>query len=238
MRRISLYLLICLLPAACTLQQTPVRTLQTTIPAADISSLALEVNVGAVTITPSADSLVHVSVGLKHNNSFFGIFNTGGNAAIKAAALTQESSNGVLKLGIRYPSNTDAGGVSEDWTLAVPAGMHISSHLNVGKLQVSGLSGGVEADLNIGKVALDLPSGAIKVSVNIGKITAVADTLNYGPVNLAASVGDAALRVNGKPAGDRQQQGSGKNVHYQGQGQEPISLSVNTGKVALDLKGK
>ena len=238
MRRMPLYLLICLLPAACTFQEKPVRTLQATIPAAGITTLALNINIGTVTITPSTDSQVHVSIGFKHANSFFGIFSMGGSDAIKAATLNQETSNGVLKLGMHYPANTDAGGVSEHWTLAVPAGMHINSRLNVGELQVSGISGGVEAELNIGKVSLDLPGGAIKVSVDIGKIMVTADMLNYGPVSLATTVGNATLRVNGNPAGNQQRSGSGSNVSYQGSGKDAISLTVNTGKVALELKGK
>lgn len=238
MRRLPLYLLTCLLLAACSLQEKPVRTLQTTVPAAGLSSLALNINIGAVTVTPSTDSLVHVSVGLKHSNSFFGIFSMGGNNAINGATLSHETANGVLKLGVQYPTNADAGGVSEYWTLAVPASMHIRSQFNVGKLQVSGITGGVEANMNVGKVALDLPSGAMRVSINVGKISAVAKTLNYGPVSLVASVGDALLRVNGSPAGTQQQSGSGHRVSYQGKGKDAIDLSVNTGKVELDLKGQ
>jgi len=238
MRRIALCLLILLPLTACSLQEKPVRTLEAVVPAAGVSTLALGVNIGAVTITPSTDSEVHVSVGLKPSNSFLGIFSMGGEDAIKGAVINQVSSNGALKLSLQYPANTDASGVNEYWTLAVPVGMHISSDINVGKLQVSGVTGGVEANLNVGKVALDLPSGSMKVSINVGKINAQAATLNYAQVTLGADVGDTQLLVNGVSAGNLEKSGAGTHVSYQGHGQDAIRLTVNTGKVALALNGK
>ncbi len=238
MRRIAMCLLILLPLAACTVEEKPVRTLETVVPAAGIATLALGVNIGAVTVTPSRDAEVHVSVGLKPSNSFLGIFSMGGEDAIKAAVINQTSTNGALKLSLQYPANTDASGVNEYWTLAVPVGVHISSDINVGKLQVSGISGGVEANLNVGKVTLDLPSGAMKISINVGKINAEAHTLNYSDVNLVAGVGDAQLLINGVSAGNTEKAGAGNHVSYQGHGQDAISLRVNTGKVALTLNGK
>jgi hypothetical protein len=238
MRRIALYLLILLPLTACTIQEKPVRTLEAVVPATGITTLALGVNIGAVVVTSSTDSQLHVSVGLRPSNSFFGIFSMGGEDAIKGAAISQSSSDGVLKLSLQYPANTDASGVNEYWTLAVPVGMHISSDINVGKLEVNGTTGGVEANLNVGKVALDLPSGAIKVAINVGKINAVAHTLNYATVSLGASVGDVQLQVNGVSAGDHEKAGAGNHITYHGHGQEAISLTVNTGKVVLALDGK
>lgn len=238
MRRAAVLLLLLLPLVACSLQEQPVRTLVAVVPAAGVSAVALGVNIGAVTIMPSKDAEVHVSVGLRPSNSFLGIFSMGGEDAIKAAAINQASANGVLKLSMRYPTNTDASGVNEYWTVAVPAGIHVSSDISVGKLQISGISGGIEANLNVGKVTLDLPSGAIKVSINVGKINAQSHTLNYGDVTLGADVGDANLRVNGMSAGNLEKTGSGTRVSFQGHGQDAISLTVNTGKIALALNGK
>jgi hypothetical protein len=238
MRRIVLCLLILLPLYACSIQEKPVRTLEAMIPATGITTLAMGVNIGSVVVTPSTDSRVHVSVGLRPSNSFFGIFSMGGEDAIKAAVINQVSSNGTLRLNLQYPTNTDASGINEYWALAVPAGMHISSDINVGKLEVNGTTGGVEANLNVGKATLDLSSGAIKISINVGKINAMAHTLNYASVKLGADVGDAQLLINGMPAGNTDKSGGGAHVSYQGHGQDAISLTVNTGKVALALTGK
>jgi hypothetical protein len=238
MRRIALVLLLLLPLVACSVQEKPARALEAVVAASGISALALGVNIGSVIITPSDDASVHVSVGLRPSNSFLGIFSMGGEDAIKAAAISQASVNGILKLSMHYPSNTDASGVNEYWTVAVPAGLHISSNISVGKLQISGITGGVDANLNVGKVTLDLPSGAMRVSVNVGKIDARAQTVNYGNVTLGADVGNATLDVNGMPVGDTEKSGSGNHVSYQGHGQDAINLKVNTGKIALSLNGK
>ncbi len=239
MRRAAVLLLFLLPLAACSLQEQPVRTLVAVTPAAGISAVALGVNIGAVTIMPSKDAEVHVSVGLRPSNSFLGVFSMGGEHAIKAAVINQASADGVLKLSMRYPANTDASGVNEYWTVAVPAGMHVSSDINVGKLRISGISGGVEANLNVGKVTLDLPSGPMKVSVNVGKINAQAHTLNYGKVSVSADVGDYSLEVNGVSTGNQEKTSPGNHrLSYQGHGQDAISLTVSTGKVTLALSGK
>jgi hypothetical protein len=204
------------------------------VPVSGMSVLALGVNIGDVTVTPSRDADVHVTVGLQHSNSLLGIFSLGGESAIKSAVISQASADGILKLSIHYPANADAGGVSESWHVEVPVGMHVSSDINVGKLQVTGTTGGVEASLNVGKVALDVPSGAMKVSVNVGKIEARAHTLNYGQVSVGADVGDYQLTVNGVPAGKAEN----KRLTYRGHGTDDISLTVSTGKVMLALNGK
>ncbi|MHB8424318.1 MAG: hypothetical protein ACYDB9_04060 [Gammaproteobacteria bacterium] len=235
MRHVAV-LLLCLSPlAGCSVQPPPARTLEMMLPGSGVSGLALAANVGAVTITPSRDAGVHVTVALRPSQSFLGIISFGGQDAIKAATISHAVSDGVLKLAMQYPGNTHAGDVEEHWTVAVPPGLHINSHINVGKLQVSGITGGVEAALNVGKVVLDLPSGAMKVSANVGKIEARAHTLNYGNVTLNADVGDAQLKVNGASAGDREKAGAGSQVSYRGHGHDAIRLTVNTGKISLAL---
>ncbi len=237
MRRNAVFFLLLLPLAACSVQQQPARTLEMVLPGSGVSGLALAANVGAVTIAPSRDARVHVNVALRPSKSFLGIISFGGQDAIRAAAIRHAVSDGVLKLAMQYPRNTHAGDVEEHWTLAIPPSLHVNSHINVGKLQVSGIAGGVEASLNVGKVVLYLPGGAMKVSANVGKIEAQAHTLNYGDVTLNADVGDAQLKVNGVPAGDLEKAGAGSRVSYRGHGHDTISLVVNTGKVSLALGG-
>ncbi len=235
MRRNAVLFLLLLPLAACSVQQQPARTLEMELPGSGVSGLTLTANIGAVTITPSRDASVHVTVALRPSKSFMGIISFGGQDAIKAAAIRHAVSDGVLKLAMQYPGNTHAGDVEERWTVAVPPGLHINTHINIGKLQVSGITGGVDADLNVGKVMLDLPGGAMKVSANVGKIKARTHTLNYGNVTLNADVGDAQLKVNGASAGDREKAGADSQVSYRGHGHDTIRLTVNTGKISLAL---
>ncbi|MGA9852414.1 MAG: hypothetical protein WBR15_05725 [Gammaproteobacteria bacterium] len=235
MRRIAVLLPLLLL-AACSVQQRPVRTLETVLSATGVSVLNLTVNIGEVTITPSSDSNVHVSVGLAPSNNFFGLFtDSNSENAARGASLGHALNNGTLKLGVQYPANADASGISEHWIVAVPASVHINSHVSIGKLDVSGITGGVEADMNVGKVQLDVPGGVLKITTNVGKIQAVAHTLNYSDVTLGASVGSTTLTVDGVPMGTHQKAGAGDTLNYKGGGKDTINLQVNTGKVDVTL---
>lgn len=236
MRRLVLMLVLVVI-AGCS-SRGPVRTLEAVVPANGASTLDLTANIGAVDITPSPDANVHVSIAFQPPTSFFGLFISNASLrAIQAASLSHSLEQGTLKLTAQYPANADANGVNEHWSVAMPASLHFNSHLSIGKINASGIAGGVEADLNVGKVQLDVPGGPLKITANVGKIQATVHSVDYGDVNLGANVGEVALSVNGSPAGEHQKVGAGDSLSYKGGGKNTISLQVNTGKVALDLTG-
>ncbi|MGH8370697.1 MAG: hypothetical protein ACRESC_06915 [Gammaproteobacteria bacterium] len=228
------------MPLAACAPQRESRTLETALPAGGITSLITHANIGSVTIAPSTDATVHVSVTLTPSSHFFWEIFTHSKtpAAIRAATITHTLAKGALDLSMQYPTDKDASDVDEDWTIAVPASVHVQSHINVGKLQVTGISGGVEAQMNIGEVMLDVPGGPLDVSVNVGKITAEAHSVAYGDIVLAANIGDTRLSVDGMSVGSQQKQGAGSQMNYQGKGSDALSLKVNTGKVSLALSGQ
>jgi hypothetical protein len=237
MHRIAMFLLVLFTLAACTPQRES-RTLESELSAAGITSLSTHTNIGSITITPSPDASIHVSVKLSPSNNFFwDIFSHADPKAIRTATLSHTLDQGALDLGVQYAADSNAESVKEDWNIAVPANVHIKSNINIGKLQVTGIAGGVDAQLNIGRVTLEVPDGPLKVSMNVGKISARAQVAHYGDVVLAANVGDAQLTVNGMSVGGRQKQGTGSEMSYRGQGNEEISLKTNTGKVSLTLSG-
>ncbi|HEX6550730.1 MAG TPA: hypothetical protein VF117_08655, partial [Gammaproteobacteria bacterium] len=157
---------------------------------------------------------------------------------ITAATLGHALDKGELDLSVQYPAASDAGDVQESWNIAVPASVHVKSQLNIGKLQVNGITGGVAAKINIGKVTLDVPSGPLDVSMNVGKITAQSHTENYGDVMLAADVGNTRLTVDGTSVGGQQKEGTGSQLSYTGKGTDRITLKTNTGKISLALSGQ
>lgn len=236
MRRLALFALL-LLPLAACVPQTKARMLTGSLPATGISALSMNVNIGAITIKPSSDANVHIKVALRPaKRSIWALF-TGSRepAAMRNATLGDSVDKGILNLKLDFPDHKGSEDVSEDWVVELPATVQIGTRLNIGKLQVTGMTGGVDGKLNIGKATLDVPGGPLNVRVNIGKITARAHTTMYGKVHLGADIGDTRLKVNGLTVGDRQHEGTGSQMHYQGKGTDGINLSVNTGKVALSL---
>jgi len=195
------------------------------------------VNIGGITIRPSTDSQVHISVGLRPANTpIWGLLTRKQvPKAMLTATIGHSIDKGVLTLTMDYPEHKGSNDVSEDWVVELPAADQVGAQLNIGKLDVSDMTGGISGKLNIGKANLDVPKGPLDVSVNIGKITAQAGTAMYGKVYLAADVGDTKMKVNGLTVGDRQHQGTGSQMHYQGKGTDAINLTVNTGKVSLSL---
>jgi hypothetical protein len=239
MRRVVILLSFLFALVACAPQRAS-RTLEATLSAEGAATLITHADIGSVTVTPSTDANVHVSVKLEPSNNFFWDIFTHDKApeAIRAATITHTLDRGALDFSVQYPPDVGADSINELWSIAVPAKLHVKSHINIGKLEVTGIGGGVEAQMNIGKVMLDVPGGPLDVSINVGKITAQAHTINYGAVTLAANIGDTRLTVDGMSVGDAQKQGTGSQMNYQGKGSDAISLKTNTGKVSLALSAQ
>ena len=236
MRRLAVFLPLLLL-AGCSVQQQEISVPAQTLPAAGVTSLNLNVNVGRVTVTPSSDGQAHVALSLTPSTSFFGLLTDSASLrAAQQAAITHALNNGVLTLGVQYPANTDSSNISEHWTVALPPMVAVTGKVNVGELNVSGIAGGVDANLNVGKVQLDVPGGPLKVTANVGKIQASAHSLDYSDIALGANIGKVGLTLDGVSAGNPQKTGSGENLDYKMNGKNSISLQVTTGAVTLALQ--
>lgn len=237
-RKVILLLLVFSLAACSPSRET--RILETSLPAGNATVLMTHANIGSISVTASSDSVVHASVKLLPSNNFFWDLLTRSKVpkAIHEARLTHTLDNGVLDFSVQYPPDSDSNAINEEWTIAVPATVQVKSHLNIGKLSVTGIGGGVDAQMNIGKVTLDVPQGPLNVTVNVGKIEAEAHSTDYGKVGLSANVGETHLTLNGATVGNPNEQGTGSQIDYQGKGSNAISLKVNTGKVTLELSSQ
>jgi len=236
MRRLLVLALLPFWLGACSMQQQEISVPGAILPAAGMTRLNLDVNVGVITITSSTDGQVHVTLSLKPSSSFFGLLTNSSNlAAAQHAVIRHALNNGTLTLAVQYPANTDTSDISEHWTVAVPAAIAVTGHVNVGELSVNGIAGGVDANLNVGIVQLDVPGGPLKITANVGKIQATVRSLDYSNVSLGATVGKTSLTVDGVGAGNLQKTGSGQNLSYTMNGKNTINLQLTTGTVTLAL---
>jgi hypothetical protein len=239
MPRIVILLLLAVPLAACS-PSRETRTLETSLPPGNATTLMTHANIGSVVVTASSDSTVHASVKLLPSNNFFWDLFTQNKApkAIREARLTHTLDSGVLDFSVQYPPDSDSNAINEEWTIAVPANVRVKSHVNIGKLSVTGIGGGVDAQMNIGKVILNVPQGPLGVTVNVGKIEAQSGTAKYGTIELSTNVGEAHLTLDGAKVGNQSKQGAGNAIDYQGKGSDAIRLKVNTGKVTLALSSQ
>ncbi|MGH8293078.1 MAG: hypothetical protein ACRESA_06340 [Gammaproteobacteria bacterium] len=235
MRRLAVFLPWLLL-AGCSLQQQDVSVPALTLPAAGVARLNMNVNRGKLTINPSSDGQIHVSLSLEPSTGFFGLVAKSASlTAAQHATVSHALNSGSLTLGVQYPADAEVGDIAEHWTVALPLAVAVTGRMNVGELNVSGVAGGVDAGLNVGAVRLDVPGGPLKVSVNVGGIQATAHSLDYSDIALGAGVGGAGLAVEGVSAGDVHKSGAGENLSYKLNGKNSIRLQVTTGSVKLAL---
>ncbi|MDE2461333.1 MAG: hypothetical protein KGL98_08785 [Gammaproteobacteria bacterium] len=235
MHRLLMFLPLLLL-AACSVQQQEISVPAQVLPAVGVTSLNLDVNVGRITITPSSDGQVHLALSLQPSTSFFGMLTSSASlAAVQHATISHMLNNGALTLGVQYPANTDSSNISEHWTVALPPTIAVTSKVNVGELNVSGVASGVDANLNVGKVQLDVPGGPLKIIINVGKVQATVRSLDYSDVALGASIGKVGLTLDGVSTGSVQKTTTGENLDYTMKGKNRINLQVTTGSVQLAL---
>lgn len=236
MRRLLVLALLPFWLGACSVQQQEISVPGAVLPASGVTRLDMTVNVGTITVKPSSDGQVHVVLSIKPSTSFFGLLTDSVSlAAAQHAVISHALNNGTLTLGVQYPANTDTSDISEHWDVTLPPGTQISTHVNVGELNVNGIAGGVEAELNVGKVQLDVPGGPLKITANVGKIQATVRSLDYSNVSLGSNVGKTSLTVDGVAAGNPQKTGAGENLSYTMNGKNSINLQVTTGTVTLAL---
>src|SRR5699024_983684 len=73
-------------------------------------------------------------------------------------------------------------GWESDWTITLPARLALKLDLDVGKADIAGVVGGVNAQVDVGKLDATLPRGPLAGSVDVGSIEAEVGSADYGAV--------------------------------------------------------
>ena len=240
MKHLAALLLLSALPLAA--QADPAvsspRTLKADVAGAGVNTVALEVGVGELHVTASADDKVHVQVTLRQKEReflwFFHWMDGGTDDQIAAAAIQQKSSGDRLILSLSYPHRGDSN-LKQEWDVQLPARMKLDAVMEVGELGVQGVAGGVGAKLNVGEVSIDVPQGSIDASVDVGEIRAKTATARHGSIELATNIGDAVLVMQGSESGYHEHGGLGTHVSLDGSGPDAMQLKVTIGDVSLHV---
>ncbi len=203
---------------------------------AGLDSLGLDVGVGEVRITGSADDQVHVKVILKpKEHELFGMlhWNEASRNQIAGAAIKQQRQGKRLTLSLDYPHDQDD--LKQDWEVQVPARLALDADMKVGEMTVADVAGGVDAKLDVGELSIDTPQGRIHGDVNVGEIRATSGSAKHGRIELSSSIGETQLTIGGKSAGYREHGGLGNHVSVDGSGPDEMSLSINIGEASLHI---
>jgi hypothetical protein len=214
------------------------RALSADIPGSGLDTLALQVGVGEVHVTASADDEVHAEVTLRpKEREFFGFLHWSNAMGrdIAAAAIHQERKDKRLTLSLDLDGH-DQDEIKQEWEVQVPSRLKLDSVMNVGEMNIVGVAGGVGAKLDVGELEIDVPKGSIDADVNVGEIRAKSGSVHHGRIQLASNIGDATLLLHGNESGVHEHGGLGNRVSMDGDGPDSMDLKLNIGEVTLRVE--
>ena len=122
---------------------------------------------------------------------------------------------------------------SEIWTLSLPTRFAFVSRSTGGRIEVSGLKGGVRIRSVAARCRLNLPGGSIDADCGVGDIEAVVQDIAYEQVSLHTGVGDTELTIHGYKLIRDRAPGAGDSLTLQGKGEYSIRLRSDVGDVNL-----
>jgi hypothetical protein len=214
------------------------RTLSVDVPGTGLDALGLQVGVGEVRVTASADDEIHAEVTLRpKERELFGFLHWSGatSRSIAAASIHQERRDKRLTLSLDLGGH-DQDEVKQEWDVQVPARFKLDSVMNVGEMNIAGVAGGVGAKLDVGELEIDVPQGSIDADVNVGEIRAKTGSNHHGRIQLASNIGDATLLLHGSESGVHEHGGLGNRVSMDGSGPDRMDLRLNIGEVTLHVE--
>ncbi|MGH8128802.1 MAG: hypothetical protein ACRETC_10690 [Gammaproteobacteria bacterium] len=242
------------------------KTFSATAPATGLTSVKLTAGVGTVHVTTANTGTVSIKAKAEPGNHMHFIFDwttgpsantlpadlhlvtrregsqliislaTGAGSAPAAASADTGHDRTTFNIGGHSYNTGDNSGWKADWTLVLPARLALDLTVGVGKAQVGGVSGGVQARIGVGKLNITLPQGPVQANVGVGKINAFVTSADYGNVKLTAGVGHVEFDVNG------QRNKTGYEKHFtaaeqktSGSGKTDYTLKSGVGDVELEL---
>ena len=156
---------------------TLTRRTESSLVSSPVTGLVVLGSVGNVSITGGDRSTVAITAHLVYRGS--------------APVLTRRVTGGVLDLGYRCPSNSRHCGVSFD--LTVPRGLGMTVRLQVGQIQLSGLSGMITASTGVGQIQASGMSGPrVQLTTGPGMISA---EFAAPPQQIVASAGTGSVAI-------------------------------------------
>jgi hypothetical protein len=211
------------------------RVIEGSQPVAGANRLALDANVGSLTVKVGAGDKVSWRVALEADPDG-GWFSSSHRTrdvreAIDAAKVEATVRGETLEIVLVLPRGTDDDDVNERWTVEVPDKFAARVALDVGELRVSGISGGVRASVDVGDIELELPGGAIEASVDVGSIDIVSATAPSGDIDLEADVGDVDLELDGRHIRNDHGYGPGASLRLSGKGGDRVRARVDVGDI-------
>lgn len=206
------------------------RNLSGSTPAAGITSVEIRADVGSITVTaaPIQEVRVSVIVTAKTQWHFFSR-ETGDPSRVQ---LRQAKYGNSLEISL----SGDSRNLEEQWKIEVPENVSARLALDVGKIRVNGIRGGIDARTDVGPIEIDVPEGSISATSHVGDIRITTRTPSYGDVDTRTSVGHLNLAMDGHALDHKRSPGAGDTFKLRGPGKDRIRVHTDVGAVNLKIR--
>ena len=185
--------------------------------------------VGSIVVNSSPVMEVRLSLRLTPKTSGFFFRKTGDPNQVQ---LRQDRRGDVLELDL----SGDRDNLDEDWVLDVPQSLAARLRMDVGKMRVTGIRGGLEARMDVGDIDVDVPEGNITAENDVGDIRVSTSTTSYSNVDIQTDVGKVRVSMNGHLVDVRRAPGSGDSFRMSGSGRDRIWARTDVGAVELKIR--
>ncbi len=215
-----------------------VSALTSSVPAQQVRRLEITAGRGLVTIGAAPGDTVDFAVEVSSGAA--GPALVRGPQADAALATIESAVRGdtlTARLGGTYGS-----GLTERWTVRVPARLAADVVLDRGEIAVSGVEGGVRARTQSGvngapgRIVVDVPRGALDLSMGVGKIDAHTDEAPRGAIDVRSTVGHATLTLDGREIVTDQAPGPGQRARLSGADAGGIVVRVSVGDARVRVR--
>ena len=201
------------------------RIIEESVSVADISKLSVRIHTAKVQVTADPSENIQLRIELKPEK--------GKKPNLESVKLDLDRSGDRLDVSLDIPFDPDD--VEQDWTILIPARLVLDVDVKVGKVNVDGITGGLELSVGVGDIRANAPEGRVKGRVGVGDVKVKSSTKSYGYVLLDANVGDTRLSVDGHRVVYSKPPGAGNRVALDGPGRDSFELKTNVGNAELEI---
>jgi hypothetical protein len=216
------------------------KTLASRVPAEGVHAIEIDAGRGSVTIAAGSDDEIQTSVTVTASGAPRGVVIFGAAPGDPARTDIESIADGrTLRLRL---SGAVGLGLDERWVVGVPARLSAVVTLDRGRIEVSGIEGGVRVraeagvDHAPGVILVDVPRGPLDLSLGVGSIDARAGESPRGEITVRSRVGHARLELDGHEIVAGQEPGPGERVRLTGEGADGIVLRVGVGDAHLRIR--
>lgn len=211
------------------------RSEQGSLPATGIEQLYLESEVGEIILTAADTDTITWQLEIVANDNH-GAPSQKERERVTKAKLSAKSMDEQARLTFVWPRGAKrSDDIHERWTITVPSQLAARVDMEIGKLSIEGLAGGIEADLGIGELRITVPGGDVYAEMGIGDVQITSSTTDLGEVDLDADIGEVRFEGHADAPASDYAFPIGQELHFDAGGEDDVQVNANIGQIVVEI---